>query len=311
MKDLINMKGVFVGDCCRLLKKQQDKSVNLIVTSPPYADARKSTYGGISPDKYVRWWLTRAKQFSRILTKDGSLIVNIKENAIKGERSIYVLQLIIAMRKAGWLWTEEYIWHKRNCVPGKWPTRFRDAWERCLHFTLDRQFYMDQDAVRVPIGDWSKHRLTHLSDTDQKRDPSKSGSGFGKNVSNWQGRDTVYPTNVLHFATECGYHGHSAAFPEELPEFFIKLFSRPGDLVCDPFVGSGTTCVAAKRLGRDYLGIDIIEENIALAQNRVEQTTVSSNMIVISKGKHANDNDPIRSSLECSSTTTERSDNTN
>lgn len=215
--------------------------------------------------------MIRANEFSRVLTQDGSLILNIKEKVNKGERSTYVIELILEMRRQGWLWTEEYIWHKRNCFPGKWPNRFRDAWERCLHFTLDKHFYMDQDSVKVPIGDWSKSRLSHLSDTDRTRDPSRSGSGFGKKVANWEGRELVYPTNVIHLATECGYQGHSAAFPEELPEFFIKLFSRPGDLILDPFVGSGTTCVVAHRLGRSFLGIDILEENIQVAEKRLSQ----------------------------------------
>jgi site-specific DNA-methyltransferase (adenine-specific)/site-specific DNA-methyltransferase (cytosine-N4-specific) len=262
------VEGLVIGDCAEVLAQMPDDSIQLIVTSPPYADARKSTYGGIKPEEYVDWWLSRAEQFKRTLRPDGSLVVNIKEKVVEGERSTYVLELILAMRRVGWLWTEEYIWHKRNCFPGKWPNRFRDAWERCLHFTRSKKFAMYQDAVRVPVGDWAKSRLANLSETDKVRDPSRSGSGFGKNVSNWLDRDLVYPTNVLHFATECGYHGHSAAFPEELPEFFIKLFSQEGDLVCDPFVGSGTTCVVAGRLGRRWLGIDLLEENIRLSEER-------------------------------------------
>ena len=96
-----------------------------------------------------------------------------------------------------------------------------------------------------------------------------SGSPFGKNVSNWVGRDLVYPTNVLHFATECGYVGHPAAFPEELPEFFVKLFSRECDVVCDPFMGSGTTGIVCKRLNRDFVGIDLMEKNVRLAERRI------------------------------------------
>jgi site-specific DNA-methyltransferase (adenine-specific) len=258
------------GDCLERLANQDDASINLIVTSPPYADARKSDYGGIPTVRYVEWWMERAEQFRRVLTRDGSLIVNIKEGSEEGERSTYVLELILAMRNAGWLWTEEYVWHKRNCAPGKWPNRLRDAWERCLHFTLDRDFAMYQEAVMVPMGDWARSRLNNLSGTDHVREASASGSSFAKNVSNWVGKELVYPTNVLHFATECAYVGHSAAFPEELPEFFIKLFSREGDLVCDPFVGSGTTGVAAIRLNRRFLGIDILEENISLAQTRID-----------------------------------------
>ena len=130
---------------------------------------------------------------------------------------------------------------------------------------------MYQDAVMVPVGDWSKTRLKNLSETDKRRDNSKVGSGFGKNISNWVGRDMVYPSNVLHLAPEAGNKSHSAVFPESLPEWFIKLFTMEGDLVLDPFVGSGTTCVVAKRLKRNSIGIDLIQEYIKYAKERIEK----------------------------------------
>ena len=251
---------VFQGDCADVMQKRLDAdSVNLIVTSPPYADQRKSTYGGIHPDDYVDWWMPRAAEMKRVLRQDGSLVLNIKERVVAGERHAYVLELILAMREQGWLWTEEYVWHKKNCYPGKWPNRFRDAWERLLHFTLDRKFAMYQEEVMVPMGDWRQRRLSNLSTTDRARDESKVGSGFGKNVSNWVGRDMAYPTNVLHMATECANKAHSAAFPSALPEWFIKLFTKPGDMVLDPFMGSGTTVLAARSLGRSAIGIDTDE----------------------------------------------------
>lgn len=162
------------------------------------------------------------------------------------------------------------MWHKKNSYPGKWPNRFRDSWERLLQFNKTRHFNMYQDAVMVPVGDWAKTRLSKLSKTDQVRDESKVNSGFGKNVSNWVGRDMVYPTNVIHMSTECANRNHSAAFPLELPSWFIKLFTVAGDLVLDPFVGSGTTAEAAGLLGRHYLGIDIDPDFYQLASSRVE-----------------------------------------
>lgn len=257
------------GDCLSALKRMPPNSVNLIVTSPPYADSRKSTYGGIHPDKYVEWFLPIATELRRVLKPEGSFVLNIKEKAVNGERHTYVIELILELKKQGWLWTEEYLWHKKNCAPGKWPNRFRDSWERCLHFNKQKSFAMYQEAVMVPMGDWAKKRLQNLSDTDKIRDTSKAGSGFGKNVSNWLERDMAYPTNVLHLATECANKNHSAAYPEDLPAWFIKLFTQPGDLVLDPFLGSGTTCVAAKKLGRDYLGIEIKEEYFQLAQENI------------------------------------------
>jgi site-specific DNA-methyltransferase (adenine-specific) len=258
------------GDCLQVLSKFPKGSVDFIVTSPPYADRRKNTYGGIHPNKYVEWFLPRAQELKRVLKPTGSFILNIKERVIEGERGVYVLELILEMRKQGWLWTEEYCWHKKNCYPGKWPNRFRDSWERCLHFTKQKEFAMYQDEVMVPVGEWAKTRLANLSKNDHVRDESKVGSGFGKKVVNWIGRELVYPTNVLHLATECSNREHSAAFPVELPSWFIKLFTKEGDIVLDPFMGSGTTALAAQRLKRKYIGIETKKEYIDLSRKLLQ-----------------------------------------
>jgi site-specific DNA-methyltransferase (adenine-specific) len=260
---------IILGDSKEALKKQKANSIDLIVTSPPYADSRTSTYGGIKPDFYVEWFMPIADEMHRVLKPSGTFILNIKERVVAGERHTYVLELIQEMRRHGWLWTEEFIWHKRNSYPGKWPNRFRDSWERLLQFNKSRTFNMYQEAVMVPTGDWAKSRLKNLSATDQVRDPSKVGSGFGKRIANWLERDMAYPTNVLHLATECGNREHSAAFPEALPEWFIKLFTREGDWVLDPFLGSGTTSVAAKRLKRNSIGIEVMEDYYQRALERI------------------------------------------
>lgn len=260
---------IILGDCEQVLKDFPDNCIDLIFTSPPYADQRTNTYGGVKPEHYVDWFLPKAEQLLRVLKPTGTFVLNIKERVIKGERHTYVIELILEMRKQGWLWTEEFMWHKKNSYPGKWPNRFRDSWERLLQFNKYRKFNMYQEAVMVPVGDWAKTRLETLSETDQMRDESKVGSGFGKNISNWVGRDKVYPTNVIHMATECGNRNHSAAFPLDLPTWFIKLFTKPGDVVLDPFIGSGTTAEAAKSLGRNFVGIDITEEYIVLTRERL------------------------------------------
>jgi len=261
---------LFLGDCKKVLEKLPDNCVDLIFTSPPYADQRKNTYGGIHPDKYVDWFLPISKQLLRVLKPTGSFILNIKERVVRGERSTYVMELILAMRVQGWLWTEEYIWHKKNCYPGKWPNRFRDAWERLLHFNKEKKFNMYQEKVMVPMGDWTKTRLKKLSETDKTRDESKVGSGFGKNISKWLDRDMAYPTNVLHLATECNNKNHSAAFPEGLPEWFIKLFTKEGDTVLDPFMGSGTTNLIANRMKRNSIGIEIVPEYYEMVKSEIQ-----------------------------------------
>jgi site-specific DNA-methyltransferase (adenine-specific)/site-specific DNA-methyltransferase (cytosine-N4-specific) len=260
---------LYLGDCKEKLELLEENSIDLIVTSPPYADQRKDTYGGIHHDKYVEWFLPISQQLLRVLKPTGTFILNIKEKVVDGERSIYVMELILEMRKQGWLWTEEFIWHKKNCYPGKWPNRFRDSWERLLQFNKDRKFNMYQEEVMVPMGDWAKTRLKNLSTTDKIRDNSRVGSGFGKNISNWLERDKAYPTNVLHLATECSNKNHSAAFPEELPEWFIKLFTKEYDTVLDPFMGSGTTLIVANRMKRHSFGIDIVPEYYDMVNKQV------------------------------------------
>lgn len=261
---------IYLGDCKEVLEKLTDNSIDLVFTSPPYADQRKKTYGGIKPDEYVQWFLPISKELLRVLKPSGTFVLNIKEKVVEGERSTYVLELILEMKKQGWLWTEEFIWHKKNSYPGKWPNRFRDSWERLLQFNKEKHFNMYQEEVMVPMGDWAKSRLKNLNNTDKTRDESRVGSGFGKKISNWLDRDKAYPTNVLHLATECANKEHSAAFPEGLPEWFIKLFTKEGDVVLDPFMGSGTTNFVAQRMNRNSIGIEILPEYYEKVKNKIE-----------------------------------------
>jgi site-specific DNA-methyltransferase (adenine-specific)/site-specific DNA-methyltransferase (cytosine-N4-specific) len=279
---------IYQGECSKYLSNVTlfpDNSIDLVFTSPPYADRRKHSYGGVKPNEYVDWFLPISEQLLRVLKPTGSFVLNIKEHVKNGERQTYVLELILALRKQGWLWTEEYCWYKKNSYPGKWPNRFRDNWERCLHFTKQRNFKMYQDSVKVPIGDWSKQRFKSMTEKDFMRHISATNSKFGRNVSNWLDRKTVYPHNVIvlekehyiepttliHIATECSNRNHSAAFPIELPSWFIKLFTRRGDIVLDPFLGSGTTALAAFLLDRKYIGIEISEEYIKLATTNIKE----------------------------------------
>lgn len=210
-----------------------------------------------SPPQYLEWFRPRAEQIFRILKPTGSFILNIKEKVVDGERHTYVLDLILTLKRdIGFRWTEEYIWHKTTAMPGKWKYRFRDSWERILHFTKTENIKMYQDAVKVPIGDWTDARLSNMSENDQTRQRSATNPKTGRRMANWEGKKMVLPTNVLHKPPVCHNTGHSAAFPEWLPEFFIKLLTNRGDLVLDPFVGSGTTVKVAERLERKSVGID-------------------------------------------------------
>lgn len=287
-KPLIPTNILYEGDSAKLLadiSKFPDKSVHLIMTSPPYADKRKESYEGIHQDKYVEWFLPISTELKRILKDDGSFILNIKEHPQNGERCTYVLELILEMKKQGWFWIEEYCWYKKNSFPGKWPNRFRDSWERCLHFTKRKDFKMYQDAVKVPIGDWAEKRFKSMSEDDFKRRVSKNNAHLARNVSNWLNKRKVFPHNVLVFeeehrlylsnvvesAVDSSNKNHSAIFPIELPSWFIRLFTKENDVVLDPFLGSGTTAVAAAMNRRKYLGIEVKSEYFLEASKNLKE----------------------------------------
>ena len=154
---------------------------------------------------------------------------------------------------------------------GNWKDKKLNGWERLLHFTKEKKFSMYQDQVKVPIGDWAKTRLENPTEYDKKRQESSVGSGFGVKRANWVDKDLVLPNNVLHLAAEAGNKSHSAAFPEKLPEFFIKLFTKTNDLVYDPFMGSGTTAKVAVSLNRNFLGSELSEEYFEVSKKRIGQ----------------------------------------
>jgi site-specific DNA-methyltransferase (adenine-specific) len=275
---------VLPGDCRTKLYELQPGSVDLVITSPPYANARKATYGGIDHRKYVAWFTeperkklddtgTIAGGIMRVLKPDGSFILNIKECAVNGEISPYVADLVRALRAMGLRLTEEYIWFKMNPMPGYWPNRFRNEWEHLYHFTLSPKFRMYQKEVMEPIGNWVDVRLRNPGANDHARAESATGSGFGRNISHWKGKTKVYPTNVLHIPMETANTGHSAPFPVALPGWFIRLFTKAGDTVLDPFMGSGTTAVAAIYLDRHFIGIERNDGYRALANDRIAAAT--------------------------------------
>ena len=243
------------GDSRGILPALRGK-VDLIVTSPPYADARKNHYDSIHPDHFAEWFLTFHEPMLAALNPNGSLILNIKDKVVDGARHRYVWDTIQAFSERGWYAIDDYIWHKPNPMPGFWPSRLRDGWEYCFHLSPTRRPYINFDAVRRPIGDWSRSRLASLGANDTKRHNSANRSGFGRDISRWVHRDKVLPPNVLTIPLVGKNKGHPAVFPVELPTFFIKLLCPENGLVVDPFGGSGTTAVAACNENRDFVIID-------------------------------------------------------
>jgi len=260
------------GDSREELKSYKGQ-VDLIVTSPPYADARNRHYDSVHPDKFAEWFLTFHEPFFDALKPTGSLVINIKDKVVDGVRHRYVWDTIRALSDKGWYAIDDYLWHKPNPMPGYWPTRLRDGWEYCFHLAKSKRPFMDQDSVRKPVGDWVESRLKNLGENDLTRHNSSNDSGFGRDLSRWVGKKTVLPSNVLTMALVGKNKGHPAVFPVDLPLFFIKLLCPLNGLVVDPFAGSGTTGIAAFSAGRSCLLIDNNLKYCEEAVSRIKKET--------------------------------------
>lgn len=257
-----------LGDSKEALKEYPDGYFQLIFTSPPYADARKEHYDSIIPKEYPDFFLGFHEQFWRVLDDQGSFILNIKDKVINGVRDRYVWKTIMALNEKGWCCIDDYLWVKPNAMPGHWPNRLRDEWEYCFHLTKKKSFKMYQGAVKKPIGQWATVRLANLTGKSNTRHNSENNSGFGRDLRKWKNKELVLPGNTVSVPLVGKNMGHPAVFPIGLPYFFIKLFTKEGDNVLDPFAGSGTTGIAAIELKRNAVLIDNKEEYINVMKKR-------------------------------------------
>ena len=243
--------------------------IDLIVTSPPYADARKRHYDSIHPNKFSDWFLSFHECFWNTLKESGNLVINIKDKIVNGRRHRFVWQTILALEKEGWICIDDFIWHKTNPMPGYWPTRLRDGWEYCFHLAKQKKPFIDQNSVKIPVGDWNKTRLRKMTKNDLKRSNSANKSGLGRDLSNWVGKKKVLPSNVLSLALVGTNKKHPAVFPVQLPEFFINLLCPENGYVLDPFAGSGTTGVAAINQNKNCVLIDNNIDYSRLCEQRI------------------------------------------
>jgi site-specific DNA-methyltransferase (adenine-specific) len=250
---------------------QFENQIDLIVTSPPYADARRRHYDSVHPDKFLEWFLSFHESFYKALKPNGSFVLNIKDKVVDGIRHRFVWKTIEALSEKGWYCIDDYIWNKTNPMPGYWPNRLRDGWEYCFHLSKSRTPTFFPDEVRKPIGDWVRSRLAKLGENDNSRHNSENNSGFGRDISKWVGKQTVLPSNVIELPLVGKNMGHPAVFPVDLPLFFIKLLTPRNGIVVDPFSGSGTTGIAALSAHRKCILIDNNSEYCQLAIRRLRE----------------------------------------
>jgi DNA modification methylase len=262
---------IYLGDSLELLKQVEDNSIDLVITSPPYADLKKYVdFEGIHPDKYVEWFLPICNEICRVIKPTGSFILNINDKVEGGFRHPYVFDLISEIHKRTELkMFERLFWNKMKGLPNK--SRFGDRVEYLFWFAKSKDFYFNIDEMRVPYADKSIQRMKNPLKKRFSRNEENQNSNEYKDWSPNPGG--ALPTTLVNISSESKRiaDNHVAVYPVELVKYFIKGSTKEGDLVLDPFMGTGTTAVSAKLLNRNYIGFDMQQSYIELAKLRIEK----------------------------------------
>ncbi len=263
-------------DVAALLGK---KKINVAVTSPPYASQRvyveDSGFKPVRPADYTDWFAAIQENIAAVLAKDGSFFLNIKEHADAGQRNLYVKDLTLAfVRKWQWQFVDEFVWAHTGTPKGP-RQRFKNGWEPIFQFTKNRHKFRPKNVMHATDDaiDWGgKH--PSMQDGRMKMDQNKNiakdhiAAGRKHRVVG-----QAYPSNVLSIGKNMEALSHGAIYPMRLPQFFIRGFSDEGDNVFDPFIGSGTTMIAAEITGRNCFGIEIAAQYVDVAVKRWENFT--------------------------------------
>lgn len=257
------------GDCIEVMRSLPAESVDAIVTSPPYAEQRKSTYGGIPEKDYPAWTVAWMAEAWRALKPSGSVLINIRPHIKNGQISDYTLRTRLALREAGWNECEELIWHKPGSG-GPFGSNMRPsrAWESVHWFAKHGNPWVDTKAA-------GEEKITIIPKNYGKA--SEAGEYGGDPHMTFAERKTrrkVRVEDAVTVLTEKGGKNpgiaHPAMFPVNLPEWLGKLVCPPGGTILDPFSGSASTGIAAIRNGWNYIGIDAVEEYVDMSRLRLE-----------------------------------------
>ncbi len=276
----------YLGDSLQLMQQLPSGSINLILTSPPFALTRKKEYGNATEDKYIEWFLPFAAQFKRLLKSDGSLVVDLGGAYLPGYpvRSIYQFELLVRLcRELGFFLAQEFFHYNpsRLPAPAEWVTvrriRVKDS--------INVVWWLS--PTEHPKAD-NRNVLNEYSDSMKKllKDGYKPAlRPSGHDISSKFGRDNkgAIPSNLLTLANtestsaylrrckQAGLRSHPARFPKGFAEFFVKFLTDKGDLVLDPFAGSNTTGYVAERLERKWIAFEIEPDYLQGSVYRFEE----------------------------------------
>ncbi len=268
---------LFSGDCLKNLSKIESSSVDLILTSPPYAEKRKTEYASIPEKEYIDWFLPIGFELKRVLKPSGSFMLNLKAHCRKGERSTYVMELVISLNKqVGFKFIDDYVWYK-SATPREKTFRLKNSWEPIYHFSLGKN-YINHEAIKV------KSSATFANKRGSAVYDSITGNIGGFHDIADQQEGWTDPDNTLYFPTALlikdKMYKHPAKFPIELADFFVKGFSPPDNgVVLDPFAGSGIVAASALKNNRSAIAIEIEQKYCEIIKKRIDDLKISNIML--------------------------------
>ncbi|MFQ4144744.1 site-specific DNA-methyltransferase [Chlorogloeopsis sp. ULAP02] len=272
-----NYGSIYLGNTQELIKYIEDSSINLIITSPPFALTRKKEYGNESAEKYIEWFLPFAYEFKRLLAEDGSFVLDLGGAYLPGNpvRSIYQYELLVRLcKEVGFFLAQEFYHYNpaRLPTPAEWVTirriRVKDSVNIVWWLSKTPHPKADNRKVLKPYSESMKQLLKN--GYKAKMRPS------GHDISEQFQKDNkgAIPPNLLEIANtesnsaylrRCklmGIQPHPARFPQGFAEFFIKFLTDEGDTVLDPFAGSNTTGFVAETLQRQWISFEINEDYV-------------------------------------------------
>ncbi len=257
---------IIEGDCFKVLPKIDRESVDLCVTSPPY-NVGKEYDVAMTEDEYIDWTIEWMSLVYPTLKKTGVFVLNIGDKIIKGCRGTRIPKIWLrAIEEIGYNYIELYVWNKGKMLPHKSRYRATNVFEYCFWFSKSMDFTFNIDLVRRPYNPISIRRM----DYGIRKRFARTREGMSETHKAWSPHPLgALPKNILDIGSESKNRGHTAVFPSKLSDWFIKAATNPGDVVLDPFLGSGTTMVSAATLDRNCIGIEIDSTFAEMARARI------------------------------------------